>query len=239
MYSEQLETLIKNVLADGVITEKERAVLHKCAEAEDVDPDEIDVYIDGELDRIYNEQQKAKAQVRKCPACGEIIPVLTNICPSCGAAVNNKNDDDLLRLIKELTSKTTKVRQLVKIEEKYPHHWHEIDNLVISCEDNIREATLLYGDNKKVRDLISVLEIEVDAARKVQTQHKRIHQIVRIVKIIITVTCIFTPVILTFIYEDDYRLRILEIILGCFLGGFAAVFLNAVVEGFAEKIPHW
>ena len=47
MYTEQLEQLIKSVIADGVITEKERAVLHKKAAAEGVDEDEIDVYVDG------------------------------------------------------------------------------------------------------------------------------------------------------------------------------------------------
>lgn len=47
MYSEQLEQLIKSVIADGVITEKERAVLHKRAAAEGIDEDEIDVYLDG------------------------------------------------------------------------------------------------------------------------------------------------------------------------------------------------
>ena len=49
MYSEQIEQLIKSVIADGVITEKERAVLHKRAAAEGIDEDEIDVYVDGLL----------------------------------------------------------------------------------------------------------------------------------------------------------------------------------------------
>lgn len=52
MYSEQLEQLIKSVIADGVITEKERAVLHKKAAAEGVDEDEIDVYVDGLVAKI-------------------------------------------------------------------------------------------------------------------------------------------------------------------------------------------
>lgn len=54
MYSEQLEALIKSILADGKITEKERAVLHKKAEAEGVDVDEIDVYVDGLLTQMDN-----------------------------------------------------------------------------------------------------------------------------------------------------------------------------------------
>lgn len=49
MYSEQLEQLIQSVIADGVITDKERAVLRKKAVAEGVDEDEIDVYVDGLL----------------------------------------------------------------------------------------------------------------------------------------------------------------------------------------------
>ena len=47
MYSEQLETLIQSIIADGFITDKERAVLHKKAEAEGIDIDEVDVYVDG------------------------------------------------------------------------------------------------------------------------------------------------------------------------------------------------
>lgn len=47
MYSEQLESLIQSIIADGIITDKERAVLHKKAEAEGVDVDEIDVYVEG------------------------------------------------------------------------------------------------------------------------------------------------------------------------------------------------
>lgn len=47
MYSEALERLIKSVIADGQITDKERAVLYKKAEAEGIDADEIDVYVEG------------------------------------------------------------------------------------------------------------------------------------------------------------------------------------------------
>ena len=56
MYSEQLEALIKSIIADGRITDKERAVLHKRAEAEGIDADEIDVYIDGRLTELGGEK---------------------------------------------------------------------------------------------------------------------------------------------------------------------------------------
>lgn len=60
MYSEQLEQLIQSVIADGVVTEKERAVLHKRAVAEGVDEDEIDVYVDGLLAKVEPKEKAAK-----------------------------------------------------------------------------------------------------------------------------------------------------------------------------------
>ena len=59
MYSEQLESLIQSIIADGIITEKERAVLHKKAEAEGVEIDEIDVYVEGLVAQL-NKGKKTK-----------------------------------------------------------------------------------------------------------------------------------------------------------------------------------
>lgn len=63
MYSEQLEQLIRSVIADGVITEKERAVLHKKAAAEGIDESEIDVYVDGLV--AQNNSKKSSEQSAK------------------------------------------------------------------------------------------------------------------------------------------------------------------------------
>lgn len=63
MYSEQIEQLIKSVIADGVITEKERAVLHKKAAAEGIDEDEIDVYVDGLITQMKSDTSKSKVPV--------------------------------------------------------------------------------------------------------------------------------------------------------------------------------
>ena len=43
MFSKELEEVIEAALADGVITEKECAVLHKRVQAEGGGPDELDV----------------------------------------------------------------------------------------------------------------------------------------------------------------------------------------------------
>lgn len=99
MYSEAIEALIEAILADGEITEKERAVLHKRAVAEGIDPDEIDVVIDGRLAKMLKEERRQKApatatyqprksdkygELRKCPACGEVVETGSVKCVSCG-----------------------------------------------------------------------------------------------------------------------------------------------------------
>lgn len=52
MFSEELELLIEAALADGTITEKERLILHKRAQAEGVDVDELDVIIEARLAKL-------------------------------------------------------------------------------------------------------------------------------------------------------------------------------------------
>jgi len=49
MYSKELEELISAAIADGVITDKERAVIRNRAEREGEDADEVEVYMEGRL----------------------------------------------------------------------------------------------------------------------------------------------------------------------------------------------
>lgn len=99
MFSKELEEVIEAALADGVITEKERAVLHRRAMAEGVDPDELDVVIDGRLAKVKKETdwlrptpppQAAPANngkhgsVRKCPNCGAVVEAAAVKCAECG-----------------------------------------------------------------------------------------------------------------------------------------------------------
>ena len=202
MYSEQLEALIKNVLADGVITDKERAVLHKKAEAEGIDVDEIDVYIEGELDKIRNERVKAKSQVRKCPACGEIIPALSNICPSCGAAVDNQREDDLHKLLVRIENdlvdiKTISESSFNKKSEK------EYKQKKAIFEKDVREARVFYGENKRVQKLIAELQQELENVNKLHKKYKRNKLFTKIVSI---------PIILLIIYAVFKRLVIPSLI---------------------------
>lgn len=127
MYSEQLEQFIELILADGEITDKERAVLHKKAAAEGVDADEIDVYVDGKLDML-------KKQI-SCEQ-GESTP--TKSIDESGMNMNI--------LIKQVDEETGSV--IYRMREKYPLQgrtrilpyfegeavWNNITNLYFTIE---------------------------------------------------------------------------------------------------------
>lgn len=101
MYSEQLEALIESAIADGVLTDQERAVLHKRAQAEGVDPDELDIIIDGRLAKMKKQEAMSRpaqpkesvnqkfGNVLKCPSCGAQVVAGSAVCPECGYAFTN------------------------------------------------------------------------------------------------------------------------------------------------------
>lgn len=101
MFSKELEEIIEAALADGVLTEKERAVLHKRAQVEGVDPDELDIVLDGRLAKMkksedwlrpappQNLQNQKLGNVVKCPSCGAQVVGGSAVCPECGYTFSN------------------------------------------------------------------------------------------------------------------------------------------------------
>ena len=62
MYDEKLETLITAALADGVLTDKEKQILFKKAEAMGIDLDEFELVLDG---RLAKRKKEMEAQATK------------------------------------------------------------------------------------------------------------------------------------------------------------------------------
>ena len=94
LYGEKIEALINAALADGVLTEKEKQILFKKAQAEGIDLDEFEMVLDARLVELQKKQKKEESHaapksdkfgdVRKCPACGALVPALAVSCPECG-----------------------------------------------------------------------------------------------------------------------------------------------------------
>ena len=118
MYSEQLEAIIDAALADGVLTDKEREVLHKRAAQEGIDADELDIVIDGRLAKIKKQEDWLRptpppaeaptkvGNVMKCPNCGTPYEPGTYKCSECGHVFQNvaalKSSEELAKGIQKI-----------------------------------------------------------------------------------------------------------------------------------------
>lgn len=99
LYDEKIEALISAALADGVLTEKEKQILFKKAQAQGLDLDEFEMVLDARLVELQKaEKEKAEksapkstkyGDVRKCPVCGALVPALAVTCPECGYEFSN------------------------------------------------------------------------------------------------------------------------------------------------------
>lgn len=145
MYNEKLEALISAALADGVLTEKEKQVLFKKAEAMGIDLDEFEMVLDARLvelkkkeareDQQYRlEMEKAKSaqqsapksekfgDVRKCPACGAMVESLMTKCPECGHEfINieaNSTTKKLMQKIDEIQAESSTMMNAIKSDNE-------------------------------------------------------------------------------------------------------------------------
>lgn len=102
MYSKDFEEFLELALADGMITDKEKAVIYKKGLAEGIDPDELDLVIKGRLSKMKKEVTNVSightkpivaneklGNVVKCPNCGAQIIGGHAVCPECGYAFTN------------------------------------------------------------------------------------------------------------------------------------------------------
>lgn len=126
MFSKELESVIEAALADGVLTDKERAVLHKRAAEEGVDPDELDVVIEGRLAKMKREEDWLRpappsdkfGDVKKCPRCGEPVEPMAVKCSACGYEFRNV---DALKSSQRLAEKLEAINEAYrgkKVETK-------------------------------------------------------------------------------------------------------------------------
>lgn len=74
MYNEKLEALISAALADGVLTEKEKQVLLKKAEAMGIDLDEFEMVLEGRLAKCQKEKAEKEPQSAKPTQKKKAIP---------------------------------------------------------------------------------------------------------------------------------------------------------------------
>ena len=127
MLTPELEQLINYALEDGVLTDKERSVLMRKAQAAGADLDEFEMILDAKLHEVQKTAaaaaQKSNSnkhgEVRKCPACGAMVSAFSTRCSECGFEFNNveanKSANTLFEKLQALEME--KARELAQHEE--------------------------------------------------------------------------------------------------------------------------
>ena len=154
---EELQALIDQYLTDGVLTEKERAVILNKAEKMGLDRDEIDLYLDAEVQKI---DQATDAAVRKqkgkqCPYCGGSVPQLTDKCPHCGENITAEASEELRDILENLEE------ALVGLKSG-----QEVAKNKAVVERYSRKAEMYYSNNPKIQKLLPIIENEIVIAEK-------------------------------------------------------------------------
>lgn len=148
MFSKELEEVIEAALADGVLTDKERAVLHKRAQAEGVDPDELDIVIDGRLAKMKRQEDWLRpappkeatnqkyGNVLKCPSCGAQVVGGSAVCPECGYAFSN-----------------------VGANSSYEKLSAKLEAIEVAYRDKKSISIPFYGVSNKVKEMANVIRM--------------------------------------------------------------------------------
>lgn len=185
MYNEKLEALISAALADGVLTEKEKQVLFKKAEAMGIDLDEFEMVLDSRLVELKKkearenqqyrlEMEKAKSaqlsapksekfgDVRKCPECGAMVQSLMTKCPECGHEfVNveaNNTTKKLMQKIDEIQAESVNMLKSInsKNENVAIQQRNAIDDQI---QNRIQQAILNFPIPNTKEDLVEFITL--------------------------------------------------------------------------------
>ena len=158
---EELDALIQEYLTEGVLTDKERAVILKKAEGMGLDRDEIDLYLDAQIQKIDQASDTAMRRMKSkaCPYCGSPIPQLSDKCPACGQFVTPQASDELQEILEKLEEALVELKTAKDVME----------NKAI-VERYARKARMYYGNNPKIQKLLEEVEIEmVEAEKKIKS----------------------------------------------------------------------
>ena len=123
----EIENLINMALADGNVTEKERGIILRKAEALGLDKDEVEMILDGKLALIKNQNSKQSSsttskigEVKKCPSCGAVAAAFSSSCSECNFEFRNVGANTSVKLLVEKLEKIVAECNKMSFEETNP-----------------------------------------------------------------------------------------------------------------------
>lgn len=124
----EIEKLIDIALADGEVTEKERAIILRKAEYLGEDKDEVEMILDGKIALLRKEQNTTQSNLssksnkagdlKKCPSCGGTVQSFKTTCSDCGHEFRGtKGVGSILALTKKIDAINFNVKDYDEVIE--------------------------------------------------------------------------------------------------------------------------
>lgn len=149
---EELDALIQEYLTDGILTPKEREVILKKAEKMNLDREEMELYLDAQIQKIEQATDAAerKKKGKLCPYCYKPIPQLAEKCPFCEEIITPEASKELQEILDNLEE------ALVALKSG-----KDIERSKATVERYARKAKLYYSNNPKIKPLLEEVQIEM------------------------------------------------------------------------------
>lgn len=152
---EELDLLIQEFLTDGILTDKERQVVLKKAEGMGLDRDEIDLYLDAQVQKIDQATDAAirKQKSKSCPYCGAPVSQLADKCPECGQYITPEASKELEEILDNLED------ALVNMKSR-----NDFERSKAIVERYVRKAKMYYSSHPKIKQLLLEVDSEMHTA---------------------------------------------------------------------------
>ncbi|MCQ2288393.1 MAG: WG repeat-containing protein [Muribaculaceae bacterium] len=176
MFSKELEEIIDAAIADGVLSDVERRVLHKRAAAEGIDPDELDVVVEGRLAKLNRKQAFNKApapppmagianmkmgNVLTCPSCGAQVKAGSAVCAECGYAFTNIQASNAAR---ELQRKLDEYNRRQEASAGSFANYFSLNQNMYKPKVDLLATFPVPNSRLDLLDLLSMSEVQMDAS---------------------------------------------------------------------------
>jgi tetratricopeptide (TPR) repeat protein len=150
--NKEFTDLVKEYLADGIISAKERHVLLKKAERLGIDIDEADLYIDAQQQKVDQEYDAITTQRRgkSCPFCSGSVPLLAEKCPHCGENITPEASKEMQEILDNLEDALVAFKSGKNIVQAKA-----------LVERYARKARLYYSSNPKIIRLLDEIALEM------------------------------------------------------------------------------
>jgi hypothetical protein len=175
----EIENLINMALADGAVSEKERAIILRKAESLGFDKDEVEMILDGRIALLKKEQiptsqsispkSNKDGSIKKCPSCGATAQAFATKCSDCGHEFRNiqaaNSVKELSTQLQNAADRIRKEKENIKVNSTNAHlkHPNNVAKEIATLQESIISSFPVPNTKE---DILEFLSIALPEAKK-------------------------------------------------------------------------